>query len=352
LWCHAAVTNAPRLIALRPLRHACYQCGTCCQGWRVHLTEAERERVLRQAVELEVVNPVLEHVVEGDDNNTPRFMLRTDKGRCVFLSEDNLCRIHGTFGADEKPLVCRQFPRRVTQAEDGLRLGIDPACTSTYRSWENGPEVEPLLGMQSTVILGPELIASEQGLLALLSQPDMTIARFVAIITGAPPHLTELPVGFVGRVIACLRIADLAPFFKDPGAGRDVLYRISHLPEFLRTLSPTEPPPWQGRLTPALDAFAREVMRRHLFMRLGDPELPPMAQALLMLTGVLVCGWADANEESFPEALAAWVRLVRIRGFWSRYLPETATARWLMLGDGEPPQAPDDAAEVTAPEEP
>ncbi|MFO0748796.1 MAG: YkgJ family cysteine cluster protein [Myxococcota bacterium] len=310
-----------RILALRPLRHACHLCGACCTGWHVRLTDAEEEaRVSAQAAELGIADPFTDAT------------LRHEKGRCVFLSDESRCRIHERFGADAKPLVCRQFPRRATLAEDGLRVGVDPSCTSTHLSWVDGPEIQPLVGMQSQLDLTPELAASERGLLGLLSAPDMTFPRAIAIMTGSPPLGAELPVGFVARVLACLRLADISSVFVDPDNGWELRTRIRHLEPCLKELDPAKPPPWEGMLTPEMDAFALEVMRRHLFLRLGDPLLPPIAQALLVAMGVMVSGWASPDEEHFATGLSGWVRLVRVRGVWSRIFPETETARWVLSG--------------------
>jgi len=331
--------GAPRVIALRPLRHACHLCGTCCQGWRVHMSDdAEVLRIQRQAAELGIDDPLEERT------------LRTHKGRCVFLSDENRCRIHERFGSDEKPLVCRQYPRRATLTEDGLRVGLDPTCSSTDRSWADGPEVEPYVGLRSEIQLAPDLAQSERALIGLLLDPNMTIARFVAIITGAPKADGELPVGFVGRMIAALRVAHLPALMEDPDHGPELLWRLEAMAQLLKELDPASPPPWEGLLSPANEAFALEVLRRHLFMRLGDPTLPPIAQTLLVLAGIMLAGWSDPIGDYFGTSLSAWMRLIRLQAVWARIMPVTETARWLLSGDGPPPSPEPNSSEPEASE--
>lgn len=320
-----------RLIALRPLRHECHLCGTCCQGWNVNLVSPEEIALAKQqAAELGIESAVDEE---------KKILGHDDKGRCVFLSHESRCRIHERWGMDAKPLVCRQYPRRATHTEDGMRIGVDPTCTSSDRSWRDGPELEPFRGnvgvLRNQIEIEGDLKQSENALLALLMNPDMTFPRFISIITRASTVDDELPIAFVGRAIACLRVADLSPLFEAHELGPDLLYRVAAMAELLRGLDPVDPPPWMG-LGPARDAFALEVMRRHLFLRLGDPTLPPIAQALLVSLGILVAAWSDPIGDYFGSSLAAWMRMIRMSVVWSRIMPETETARWLLSGDDAP----------------
>ena len=67
--------------------------------------------------------------------------VRVHEGRCVFLGEDLLCRIHKEYGFKEKPRRCQEFPVKMLRTESKqLRVGIDPGCVNTYRSWQTGAE--------------------------------------------------------------------------------------------------------------------------------------------------------------------------------------------------------------------
>lgn len=315
----------PRLLALGPLRHACHACGTCCQGWRVALVDQlERARIQRAARHLGIADPIVDGALR-----------QRDDGRCVFLTDDRLCAIHATLGADHKPKVCQQFPRRATLAEDGYRVGLDPACTSTHRSWRVGPEVDPLPAMQEERRLPADVAASEQGLIRLARAPGATIPFFVGHFIGDPRHLPALPPPFSARACTLLGALDLASVASLQGP--DVASRVAHLVPRLPTLDAAAPPPLT--LAPEHDAFALEVVRRQLFLRLGDPAVPPFVQALLILLGVLAAAWSEPpttatppDPQRLPEALSAWARLVRAPRFWQRLLPDLARARWLVTG--------------------
>lgn len=312
---------SPGLIALRPLRHACHACGACCEGWRIRFVDkSEEARIVRHGAALGIEQPV----VDGG--------LRMVDGRCVFLDERKLCRIHATFGATEKPKVCQQFPKRATLAEDGYRVGLDPACVSTEKTWADGPEIDPLPAMQEERRLPADVAAAERGLIGLTFVPGASVARFVGQFVGDPRSAPELPMGFAQRMVKVLSGFQLAAHITGPPYGDDIRQRLAHVEPLLRRLDVLRPPRWANVLTPAQDAFALEVLRRHLFLRLGDPAVPPFAQALLITLGIAACAWADATPAAFASALSSWARLVRSSGVWGQLLPDSDRARWLATG--------------------
>jgi len=86
----------------------CRGCGECCRGYlAITITPEECERIQAQGW--------------GDDpalQGKPFFIQRGRQlqlahradGCCVFLDENNRCRIHAKFGEAAKPLTCRLYP--------------------------------------------------------------------------------------------------------------------------------------------------------------------------------------------------------------------------------------------------
>lgn len=311
--------NLP-ILALRPLRHACHSCGTCCHGWQVELEDAEVIAAEEQGRVLGVAAPVVDGV------------LRRQDGRCVFLDDALRCRVHATFGAAAKPRVCQLYPLRAVLAEDGLRVGVDPSCTSTLETWRDGPLVEPLRTVEQVRELDPALLDDERALLALASAPDITVAGFAAGLAGDPTAPPELPAGLAARLLERLQVPAVAEQLMHPRRGALMLGQLAHVPPTVTELSDRNMPVWSNRLAPEIDEFAIEVLRRHIFMRLGDPTVPPVAQALLMLAGILACGWSGSDAARFGPALAAWSRAIRGRALWGPLIPDSATAHWILSG--------------------
>lgn len=311
------VSGAERVVALGPVRHACHTCGSCCTGWRVKVAEPERARIEQHGAALDVANPV----VDGH--------LRTVAGACVFLGEDRLCRIHATFGEDEKPIVCRLFPRLSVRANGALRIGIDPGCSSTWRSYVDGPVLDfPPVTSARVEDLPPELAATERGLIGLCRTPGMTLAQLVGIVSDQRGHAPKLPPGMSARFLKAMKGLDF--FLTHADAGPLLVADLHKAANFIRNVDAARPP----KLTFAapMSELALETLQRTLFLRLGDPALPPMGKLVLLLGGAIACAYVYRQPGTFGRAFAAWSRLSRLPDFWQPFIPDTEAARTLMTG--------------------
>ena len=121
-----------------PIRHLpvvqnwdCHVCGTCCQEYRVTVTEEEKQRIEAQGwdrdADLGGLEPFVKH--EGRKGKLYRLNHREDDS-CVFLSDKGRCRIHERFGYETKPLACRLFPFVLVPVADEWRVGLRFACPS------------------------------------------------------------------------------------------------------------------------------------------------------------------------------------------------------------------------------
>lgn len=93
-----------RVADVKGQRHDCRNCTRCCRELVVHLTRHDRERLDEQDWTGKLDIPA--YVRLGEDY----VLNHAADGACVFLGDDNLCRIHATFGYDAKPLACRLYP--------------------------------------------------------------------------------------------------------------------------------------------------------------------------------------------------------------------------------------------------
>jgi lysine-N-methylase len=106
-------------------RWDCQSCSDCCRSYAVGVTEAERERLLAQNWE-----GIVPTILEGGGH---RLNHRAD-GACVFLDDDNRCRIHAKFGEAAKPMACRIYPFVLVPAGDHWRVGMRFACPSVAKN--------------------------------------------------------------------------------------------------------------------------------------------------------------------------------------------------------------------------
>lgn len=321
-------TPKTSVAALSELRHQCGACGHCCHGHRIRLEDDEEiARVLAHGVHFGVSDPIVDGALRIEDDG------------CVFLDSDNLCRIHKVFGLTAKPRVCQQYPMRVSLTEDGFRVGIDPGCSNNWATWRSGP-ISPFTSLVRPHDNRRPPDDAERQLLTAASQPGMTVAGLLRALAaaggvapdGADPAPDELPPGYANRLAQRLKAMNLPRFLAQPAVGHGIRSCLAHLPETIAALDPTSPPAWSGRLGADEDAFALEVLRRHLFLRVGDEPLPDFGQAVVMLSGVVACGWADPRPEVFGPALSSWAKSVRHRAFWAALIPRPETLRWLVTG--------------------
>jgi len=226
---------------------------------------------------------------------------------------------------------------RVSRAEDGLRVGIDPSCTSNWRVWRDGPAVDVSSALEPhDITLSTEDAGAGKALLGMAQSKSMDVARLLWVISGGQPPMSpngdDLPPGFGSRLIDRVLALHVDRFIRDPEVGEGIRAPLAHVADFVGTLDRESPPAWRGRLPPDLDEFVLEVVRRSVFMRLNDKDLPLVGHVLLLLSGAVVCAWADPTPEVFGPALSTWTRACRYRAFWQGFFPRTETISWLATG--------------------
>lgn len=304
-------------------RHTCFACGACCHGVFVEVTETEAARVRELAPKLGVQGDPVEN--EG---------LRFDNGHCVFLRSDMLCGIHAEFGMDAKPHMCGQWPFVPVQTESGLRAGVDPACSTLWRTWRDADPIAPGSAIKVRQRpLHPDQVPMEKALLGALEQVH-TVGGMLQLLGGQPPT-GALPTGFAARAIEVLQQADVAAYLADSKTGKAHRRALQHLPEAIASWDPASPPAW-----PALDdeqqAWACEATRRMLFLRLA-PLLPNLqAVVLLCALGAIALAWAENTPDKWGPAYASWLRSMRIRALWRRVIPDPQTLMYLATGARPP----------------
>ena len=121
-------------LPLKPLptveRWDCHQCGICCRGSIVPLSDEDLARLKSQHWEERADLKGTATVVRESWLGREYRLAHRPDGSCVFLEPDGLCRIHKELGFDAKPLVCRMFPLQVVPRDGVAMLTIRRACPS------------------------------------------------------------------------------------------------------------------------------------------------------------------------------------------------------------------------------
>ena len=117
----------PEVHFLPGQRFECTSCGKCCaSGWKVPVNQQAREVIEASQVYAEVKKEGYLPLQIADDRKAS--IGRQANGACVFLAEDDLCNLHREVGLEKKPVVCRTYPRVVTNTPDGYFVSLSFAC--------------------------------------------------------------------------------------------------------------------------------------------------------------------------------------------------------------------------------
>lgn len=111
-------------------RWDCHQCGICCRGSLVPLSDADVARLKEQHWEQKPEYARTPVMVRSGLLGGYRLAQRAD-GSCVFLNEQGLCRIHAELGFEAKPTICRTFPLQLVPHEKEAVLTLRRACPSS-----------------------------------------------------------------------------------------------------------------------------------------------------------------------------------------------------------------------------
>src|SRR3990172_4019055 len=109
-------------------RWSCHSCGDCCRTLVGHLFAHECERLDQQGWADELGIAPYVQVGRGWVLN------KQPDGACVFLDDNNLCRIHAKLGAEAKPLACRIFPFSIRPVPGGWQASLRFDCPSVTAS--------------------------------------------------------------------------------------------------------------------------------------------------------------------------------------------------------------------------
>lgn len=283
------------------LRHACLRSGACCHGVEIPLADAEeRARVGGYAAALR-----LEDAIDG------RFLRRVE-GACALLSAEG-CRLHAAFGPVAKPAACNQFPLVAVRVEGEVRAGVDPTCVTAWRTWRDGPALDAAAAVAVDHPLAPDQEDLERRLLAALAASGARLVDLLEVLGAGPSVDGDLQDGLGEALLAHLR---RAPPPLDPGVmGAAVPSLLG--PPLARVRVLEAPPPLA--LSVEDEAWALEVARRLLSLRLHAGLPSVQAVALGVVVGAVVCAWGEARP--FGAALSAWVRALRSPGFAAAALP-------------------------------
>lgn len=326
------------------VRFTCSRCGDCCRTFEILLGPGEEESLEslewkgRDAtlVDSTTVVPARLSAWRGK-----RQLLRGNDGACVYLGEDDQCRIHRHFGADAKPLMCRLYPFGFYPVGDRVAVDVSFACQAVSQGKGEAlerrfPEWTRLLGDvvsqegkpkrhrldKHREVAGELLWELEFYLLGFLDRRDLTLTdrarcmlQFVRVATTGDP---TLPSAELLRRAMAAGIPDQIVREKSD-ATLDKTQRAVFYQWLFLTLNPITKEPKQG--TPAeRKASAKhheDAIHRYLVGRgqpqVGGEQLDTTFEAIAALdSGILAPETVGDTSEVVAgneiEMLSTWLR--------------------------------------------
>lgn len=123
--------------ALMPLFYKDFHClaadcrDNCCGGWEIAFKKKDYLHIKRSA-QSEELKAILASGMSRIRNQASgdlyaRFKM-DGENRCVFQTEEGLCRLQLECGEQALPEVCREYPRKIVYTPAGKELSLGPSC--------------------------------------------------------------------------------------------------------------------------------------------------------------------------------------------------------------------------------
>lgn len=97
---------------------------SCCQGWEV---DADSDSLEYYKTLSGDIRNRIDSVLDKDEFGNTIFRL-SEKKRCPFLNNENLCDMHIAIGGEYTPYTCRMFPRFINEFGGTREMGVSFSC--------------------------------------------------------------------------------------------------------------------------------------------------------------------------------------------------------------------------------
>lgn len=245
-------------------RYDCQGCTHCCRHL-VNVNEKDRKRIMAAGWEQKLPGPLFVAYKFSDQHLY--HLARQPDGACIFLTDNNLCRLHAETGPASKPLACRAYPLVVTPGADGVRVDLRLDCPSAAAN-----QGRPLTAHISDI----QRIAAEtgitHGMAKIPSWPggrELTPDEFLAVTEGFERILIKTGVPLRVRLAAGSRLLDLLYEAKVENVRK---LRFLELMNLLTNAAVEDAS--QGTPPPPLPARSAQLFRQWLFLHTltDDPD--------------------------------------------------------------------------------
>lgn len=204
-----------RIRVLPGARFCCDGNGYCCSNGQSFgpISEEDRKKILAHDwtgwIPGVRAPTDLFYDVSGPSGKTT--YLRQRDGRCVFLTDDNLCAIHKRLGAEAKPWVCRVFPLTFAETPAGVYVASRSECRCVHRSRRTGTpiadqicDLEALLAEVQPPVRVETLVLWARGVVVPFEVADAVRSTAIDILSAPGPETVDARILAVRDVVVAV----------------------------------------------------------------------------------------------------------------------------------------------------
>lgn len=150
----------------------------------------------------------------------PARLTRKQDGSCVFFDKDHLCAVHRIAGAQAKPQVCRDFPYRYVETENGAYVGLSFVCPAVRGNL--GTPVREQLALLNEHKKVASSVLDALPVVALNRRIVLSWAEYLALENTFTELLSISSIPLNQRLIACCALVNFVDAYAEELAGAPV----------------------------------------------------------------------------------------------------------------------------------
>ena len=154
---------------------------SCCVGWQIYVDE--KTALWHKSSDHSVSRELISRLSSDEDGE---YIELTERGRCPFLDECGLCRIHSALGEDKTSIICREHPRFYHKIGDRYETGLGAVCEVAAKLILDSDDFYPSLEIERDTrdIDGAEYDATleRESIFNLISNTDSVKEIFDALM--------------------------------------------------------------------------------------------------------------------------------------------------------------------------
>jgi lysine-N-methylase len=285
-------------------RWDCHSCAFCCRSTKFKLSDEDLKKLRAQKWEEHPEFRGLRIVTRHGWLRKYYQLGKQPDGACIFLTEENLCRIHRDLGEAAKPLVCRLFPFQLVPLEKFAYVTLRQYCPSAVA--ENGRPLEEYLPQIAQLAVEGKLIDKPITLPAIIPGVKRNWDDLLLVAAAVDRLVLDQSYPLVRRLVHGLQFCNLLQQHRAELLGSN---QLESLLDELATMAAAEQPTNEILLQPRRPITAarltwRQILFEYLRLHPDYRAEPTWAERWRLIRGAMLFargkGRLKFSEKFFP----------------------------------------------------